>query len=156
MRIENREIVIESDDERQDIVELQALFDEYNRTCFHGKLSQNLRLRWAEEIRHLRREQPAVGISSTGYYENKDGLDAPYIFVDRQFVGRDPILNLIVLHEMCHHLVAHMYGTRFDGHNVLFLQTLLKALEKLDWYPLLGECVSDFHVEKKAICQKQQ
>jgi hypothetical protein len=146
MQIVNDGISILSDDERQDFSLLKEIFDQYNGKCFDGILPTTVRLRWAEEILDSHRKS-AVGASCTGYYDGKGDLDAPYLFVDRKFIGCDPILNLIILHEMCHHYIAYRLCTMCDGHNELFLKVLMEALAKLDWYPLLGASLPDFHVQ---------
>jgi hypothetical protein len=67
--------------------------------------------------------------------ETHEALSGPYIFIDQRLRDRGMVLfaELVLLHEMCHFAAPN--------HDAAFVKSLLRALQRVSWEPLLGKCM---------------
>lgn len=67
--------------------------------------------------------------------EKHDALAGGHIFIDQRLRdrGMSQFVDLVLLHEMCHFSAA--------THNPEFVKRLLRALQRVNWEPLVGKFV---------------
>jgi hypothetical protein len=111
---------------------LSARYVHFNTYVFDGTLPATT-IRWAVLL-----DDQGFCAGNGCLMDKHSQLDGPYIFIDKRL--ENPrlrlLVDLILLHEMCHH--------RVSGHGSDFVKELLRALQRDSWQPLASKCVPNY------------